>query len=64
MAWRKTNGAAHRLHPRFADVHMTQDLWRRRLAYGEAVWSWHPLLASNRRRIREPYRANETTIRR
>jgi len=24
--------------------------WRRRVAYGEAVWSWHPLLVSSRRR--------------
>src|ERR1700761_889135 len=27
-------------------------------AYGEAVWSWHPLLVSNRRRRCEPNRAS------
>jgi hypothetical protein len=34
--------------------------WRRRVAaYGKTVWSWHPLLVSNRRRCCEPNRARQ-----
>jgi hypothetical protein len=28
-------------------------------AYGKTVWSWHPLLVSNRRRFFEPNRARQ-----
>jgi hypothetical protein len=34
--------------------------WRRRVAYSKAVWSWHPLLVSSRRRCFGPNRARKT----
>jgi hypothetical protein len=41
-----------------ADVHMPpRSLGDERVAYGKAVWSWHPLLVSSRRRCSEPNRA-------